>query len=137
MEVRLIKRDKEILAEVDNATLKSLTEIGAKVENHAKDECPVDTGRLWNSITFATSDFQSSANTGSGKAKAKATDYAMHGRPEKDTVVIGTNVEYAEEQEFNEQYRHTHGNAHYLRNAIANHNDEYLKVFKKHYKDVK
>jgi HK97 gp10 family phage protein len=63
---------KEFLDAMENAIKNGLTAIGMTAEGHAKKEITrqkaVDTGRLRNSITFAT---------------------------EKDAVYIGTNVEYA------------------------------------------
>lgn len=55
---------------------------------------PVDTGRLRNSITCATQTYQSPANQYEG-ANAKPKDYKKHAEPEKHSVYIGTNVEYA------------------------------------------
>lgn len=71
---------------------------GEQGESFAKEETPVDTSRLKNSITHTVED---------------------------NFAVIGTNVEYAEPVEYNENAKHTVGNAHYMRNAVAQHNDEY------------
>ena len=68
------------LKEDNRALIKSATQeqivaameaIGAQAENYAKMKCPVDTGRLRNSITHTM-------RTG-----------------KNPTVIIGTNVEYA------------------------------------------
>ena len=141
LEVQFTRRDKEVLSEVEQATLKALAEIGARAEAWAKKECPVDTGRLRNSITWATSDAH-----GNFDPFAVGGDSTPHGRAEKDTVAIGTNVEYAQDQEFNEGYSHMKrqkgggykqvGNAHFLRNSITKHDDEYYKVLEKHFKGV-
>jgi len=77
------------------ATLEAWGMLG---ESFAKQETPVDTGRLRNSITHET---------------------------QGDFAVIGTNVEYAEPVEYNEKAKHTVGNAHFMRNAVTQHNDEY------------
>lgn len=71
---------------------------GMMGESFAKQETPVDTGRLRNSITHEV---------------------------QSDFAVIGTNVEYAEPVEYNENAKHTVGNAHFMRNAVTQHNDEY------------
>ena len=62
---------REIAEAIDKALAKALEEIGLTAEGYAKRECPVDTGRLRNSITHVT-------------------------RPSEKAVYIGTNVEYAQ-----------------------------------------
>lgn len=61
----------EIIAKMDAAIARALEAIGIEAEGDAKELCPVDTGRLRNSITHTID---------SGD----------------NTAVIGTNVEYAE-----------------------------------------
>lgn len=58
----------QVLSEVEGKTELVMAMIGIKAEKYAKGRCPVDTGRLRNSITF-----QSDAKS----------------------MTIGTNVEYA------------------------------------------
>lgn len=140
-DVQFTRHDKEVLNAVEQATVKALTEIGARAEGWAKKECPVDTGRLRNSINWATSE-----GHGQFDPFTVGGDSTPHGHAEKDTVAIGTNVEYAQDQEFNEGYSHMKrqkdggykqvGNAHFLRNSIANHNEEYYKVLEKHFKGI-
>ena len=72
--------------------------IGATAEGYAKKDCPVDTGRLRNSITH---------------------------QAEGNNAYIGSNVEYAAVVEFNAKVAHTTGKAHFLRDAATNHGDEY------------
>lgn len=66
-----IKYDKtdEVLVAKQAAINVALEMIGIEAERYAKEYCPVDTGRLRNSIT--------------------------HTREGEDTVLIGSNVEYA------------------------------------------
>lgn len=90
---QILKATKEQI----NATLEAWGMMG---ESFAKQECPVDTGRLRNSITHDVDD---------------------------NFAVIGTNVEYAEAVEENDNAKHTSGNAHFMRNAVTQHNDEYRK----------
>lgn len=80
----------------------ALFAIGLAAEANAKQEITqaiynkppspnyVRTGRLRNSITFATSEKHST-----GKPPATPEDYTPHGQAEEDAVYIGTNVEYA------------------------------------------
>lgn len=83
---------------------KGLKAIAVKAETYAKNDCPVDTGRLKNSITNAVID---------------------------KSAYIGTNVEYAPYVEFmdrrNAKPRKT-GKAHFLRDAASTHGDEYKKI---------
>lgn len=60
----------KVLAEMHDAVLRALERIGEQAEGHAKYLCPVDTGRLRNSITHQV-------DKGG------------------DAVYIGTNTEYA------------------------------------------
>ena len=112
---------REALAEKIEQGLKA---IGAQAETYAKKECPVDTGRLRNSIAWATS----TDNDGGDDSRPKAT-------PEEKTVYIGTNVEYAVYVEYNEKARHDPpefggGKAHFLRDAAANHGEHYKRILK-------
>jgi len=78
-----------------NALLESW---GMQGEKFAKEEVPTDTSRLKNSITHTVED---------------------------NFAVIGTNVEYAPYVEDNDKAKHENGNAHFMRNAVTQHNDEY------------
>ena len=68
-DVTFTSHAKEVLSAVQAAKDKALEIIGCKAESYAKKLCPVDTGRLRNSIT--------------------------HQQYDENTEVIGTNVEYA------------------------------------------
>lgn len=75
--------------------------IGERAEGYAKDDCPVDTGTLRNSIS----------------KKVVGND-----------VYIGTNIEYAPYVEFGENKHHETGKAHFLRDAATTHGDEYRRI---------
>lgn len=75
--------------------------VGTDAEGFVALLTPVDTGRLRNSITHEVED---------------------------NTVIVGTNVEYAEVVETNEKMRHKVGQAHYLRDGIANNVDSFKSV---------
>lgn len=87
---------------MDQAIAKALTMIGLKAEGNAKNACPVDTGRLRNSITNAID-------------------------TEENAVYIGTNVEYAPYVELGTSHRKPHP---YLKPAAADHGDEYRAILK-------
>ena len=116
MQVKVTNNSEIFKKAKDEAVARALEAIGLTAERHAKENCPVDTGRLRNSITHATQQFS-----------GKGTYATAQGQPEKDAVYIGTNVEYAKKQETG-NYKHTTGAAHFLRDAAANHADEYKKI---------
>ena len=70
MEVVIKDNSEEFLKALPEQIEQALTAIGLTAESYAKQECPVDTGRLRNSITHAV-------ETG------------------EQAVYIGSNVEYA------------------------------------------
>ena len=92
----------QVEAAIDQAIAKALTMIGQQAEGYAKLMCPVDTGRLRNSITNQI-DLQENA------------------------VYIGTSVEYAPYVEFGTSRRSPHP---YLKPAAADHADEYRSILK-------
>lgn len=98
----------QILSAMNQAIAAALEEIGLSAERFAKQETPVDTGRLRNSITHAIS-------------------------MDEQAVYVGTNVSYAR---FVENDVHVGGKVrtgrHMLRNAATNHTDYYRNVLKKH-----
>jgi len=94
----------QVLSAEQKAKDKALEIIGGKAESYAKKICPVDTGRLRNSIT--------------------------HEQRDENTEAIGTNVEYAPYVELGHQITggsYVAGKP-YLRPAIENHADEYKQI---------
>lgn len=123
----------EIIHELENKKTAILEAVGLQAESNAKLNCPVDTGNLRNSITHTVSG---------------------------DTVYIGTNVEYgvwnevgtgiyADDgqgrkspwayQDSKGVWHNTHGikPAHFLRNSISEHMDEYKQIIADGLKDIK
>lgn len=90
----------EVLDEMRVKIAAALEAIGGQAEMYAKEECPVDTGRLRSSISHATDD---------------------------NTAYIGTNVEYAPAVEYRDT-AHKTGKAHFLRDAAATHGEEYKQI---------
>lgn len=119
-----IDNSKEITEAFKRQVENGLAAIGLKAEAYAKGDAPVDTGRLRNSITFATPKRHST-----GEEPATPADYQMNGSPETGAVYIGTNVEYAPIIEYRDM-NHQTGKAHFLRDAASNHGDEYEATMK-------
>lgn len=111
----------------DQAVLRALDAIGKTAERHAKENCPFDTGRLRNSLTYATSEF-GGKGTYSDNQQNIYNDGSAKGTPEQGAVYIGTNVEYAQKQELSDSLHHNEGRAHFIRDAAADHGDEYKKI---------
>lgn len=102
VDVKIIDHSDEVIRAMRDKVLLGLESIGQEAEGYAKDDCPVDTGRLRNSIAHSVVDTE-------------------------DAVYIGTNVEYAPYVEYGE-YKHTTGKNHFLRDAAANHGDHYKAI---------
>ena len=90
----------DFLQALPQSKIKALEAIGLAAEGYAKLKCPVDTGRLRNSITHATQD---------------------------DVEYIGTNVEYAAYVEFGTSKM---GARPYIKPAATEHSDEYKQLAK-------
>ena len=88
-----------VLSALGGAKARALEIVGGMAETYAKQLCPVDTGRLRNSIS--------------------------HAQQDENTEVIGTNVEYAP---FVELGTRNMAARPYLRPAAENHGTEYKDV---------
>lgn len=121
--IKLTDNSKKVLAELKEKRELALEAVGAEAVTYAMKNAPVDSGRLRNSIAWATKD----KTDGAKGDPAKPEDYTPKGTPEDDSVYIGTNVEYAAKQEYGD-YRHKVGQKHFLKNAAANHNSHYKSI---------
>lgn len=103
MDVKIEDNNKdEILRDLEGWAMRvALEEVGLTAERYAKRLCPVDTGRLRNSITH----------------QVYVNDKAVH---------VGTNVEYAPYVELGTKRQKAQP---YLRPAITNHISEYKEIF--------
>lgn len=94
----------QVASAITSALEAALEEIGLVAEGYAKKLCPVDTGRLRNSITHAIS-------------------------PDEKATYIGTNVEYGPYVELGTHGREGVG---FLRHAAEDHGSYYRNIMKKH-----
>lgn len=101
MPVEVVDNSEEVLEAIKRAKNAALEAIGVTAVNYAKEDCPVDTGRLRASI-----------------------DHAVEG----EDAYIGTNVEYAPYVEFGDTKNFTVGKAHFLRDAATLHSEEYKEI---------
>ena len=116
---KLKSNRKEVLRGSEEAVERGLAAIGMRAVTYThrpkeRGGTPVDTGRLRNSIAWAT------ASQGGG-----GTDAPSGGGADDRTVIIGTNVEYGEVVEEGTSKRKP---AHMLRNALTDGSDEYVRI---------
>lgn len=98
MDFKLTDNSEEVKSAMEKAIARGLEEIGLTAEAYAKLKCPVDTGRLRNSIS--------------------------HDARDKE-VYIGTNVEYAPYVEMGTSRTKAQP---FLKPAATEHSDEYKKI---------
>ena len=133
----------EVIAEKDAAVLQALEAIGIKCEGYAKLLCPVDTGRLRNSITHAlagsapaidsytnnsthaTTNATQRAGTAGKPVEVKTYTYEGSAPGGEEAVYVGTNVEYAPYVEYGTQRTTAQP---FLKPAVHDHADEYKKI---------
>lgn len=130
-DVKFESHKDEVLKAMKEQVQFGLDLIGEEAEGYAKKKCPVDTGRLRNSITHATK------SNGSNRIHRYKDDngktFSQHVGQVTDemTLVIGTNVVYAIQQETNDNLKHEKGQqAHFLRDSVTQHHDRYKKIMK-------
>lgn len=108
--VEVISYRKHVEKATEQAVQKAARMIGGSVSGHAIEACPVDTGLLRNSITFALggsepniTSYRSNNTDKNGKPiEVKEGSYTGTAPNDIDgevTVYVGTNVEYAPYQE--------------------------------------
>ena len=139
----------QILDELELSIPRALETVGLLMEGYAKVACPVDTGLLRNSITHALGGQQAAikvyhATSATGQkvkngkklktyAPGAATAmgfYTGTAPNEKDTVFVGTNVEYAPYVEYGHMLpsgTQVPGE-HFLEKAVTGHTKKYEKA---------
>ena len=127
----------EVLSALKAAIKRGNEAIGMTAERHAKKKCPVDTGRLRNSITYALAGEEThvksyKANKG-GKDRETYTYEGTADGEKGSGVYIGTNVEYAVFVENGAKGRKA---VHFLQEAATGHADEYKKLMEDNMKNA-
>ena len=123
----------EFLQEVEHMLPFMLRSVGEEVEGYAKEDCPVDTGLLHNSITYAvhgespniTKYSADRPKTAGGEIKRGTYGGAMPQEPDpaQASVYVGSNVKYAEAVEMRDM-SHQVGKAHFIRDAFQDHRED-------------
>ena len=101
-DAKFTDNSQEVLDAARSQILLALEAIGQEAEGYAKEDCPVDTGKLRNSIAHDVDEGEMAA-------------------------YIGTNVEYAIYVEYGE-YNHKVGKNHFLRDAASTHGEHYKAI---------
>lgn len=129
-EVQINYNDDELFRSLSFLKEKALTMVGMEAEGDAKIEIEsdprrVDTGRLRNSITWATTKEHSEVEPTQDSEDASSSDGLDTSQAEEDAVVIGTNVEYA--YEIHEGRKGLDPNR-FLRNAVERNMKKYRTI---------
>ena len=131
IEVKLTDNSREVLEDLARKKPKALEMIGLTAEGYAKRLCAVDTGRLRNSITHATST-SGGIGTYNDNEGNRYSDASAKSTPEEDSVYIGTNVEYAPYVELGTVRTPAQP---FLRPAAADHIEQYKSIIRRVMKD--
>lgn len=131
----IIENNKDkIEGELEEAIERALEAWGLQAENYAKAKCPVDTGLLRNSITHAQGGKQAAIKTYHADIargdKQSVGFYAGTAPNEKNTMYVGSNVEYAPYAEYG-HHKASGGmtpGAHFLKSAIEGHTSVYKRL---------
>ena len=102
-DVQVTDNSEEVLKAFHDQVVLGRKAIAEEAEGYAKEDCPVDTGRLRDSIS---------------------NDVDEDGR----IAYIGTNVEYAPFVEYGDNATHKTGKAHFLRDAASTHGEHYRSI---------
>ncbi len=141
MQVKVTDNSQIFKAAKDRAVAAALAAIGEEAAGNAMEEITnqdaVNTGRLGNSITYATQQHTEaksfSWHEGKNGEPAGSGSTAPKRIPEKDTVYIGTNVEYAK---YIEAGTSRSAPRPFLKPAATGHGAEYKKIVEKNLKNA-
>ena len=130
-EVQVTSHASEVRRRLRDAMEKAAKMIGGTVESHAKEYCPVDTGLLRNSITYALSGQPANnvgyANNSGENIGGYAGSAPQSSSDDQVTVYVGTNVYYAPYQELGAPSINLPAQP-YLRPAFENHTSEIKQI---------
>lgn len=136
IQMQLKDHSPQFIEEVKRKSRLVLAEMGEIIEKHAKLDCPVDTGNLRNSITYALDGEGAKIKQYKGDRPPRnnpngpipsgtySGNTPQEYAPGRMAVYVGTNVWYGVYVEMIEYYRHNVGKAHFLRDAATSHKDE-------------
>ena len=140
--VEVVSYKRNVEQATEKALKKAARMIGGTVEGHAKEACPVDTGLLRNSITFAIGGQAPAITDYKSDTKDKDGNYTTGNydgeAPDDDagevTVYVGTNVQYAPYQELGTVNMDARP---FLRPAMENFKDEIEQIINRCCKEIR
>ena len=133
-----LSREKEVKEALDSQIKAALVACGEIAHTHAVDLCPIDTGRLINSIHYTV--YKSQGGTYRYKDRGlkngkktpegpKQYEYSYGAVGDEKSMYLGTNVEYAPYVEEGSKGRTP---KHFIKYAIENHKEEYRQEIHRH-----
>lgn len=122
-QINLQVNDEKIKKATKEAIEQALQKIGMAAVRFATAKCPVDTGRLRNSITYITKN--KSGGSSYSDNKGNSFNNSLSVSADEGEVWVGTNVEYARYVEYGTRGR---SGKPFLRSAIKDHTDFYNKL---------
>ena len=126
MSVKYTDNSKKVAEGIGDSLTRALTRIGLLAERYAKTDCPIDTGFLRNSITFALSGEEANISEYASDAGDKQGTYSGTAPNDaKKAVYIGTNVEYGANVELGTVLK---GPRPFLKPAATEHKAEYKRI---------
>lgn len=128
MDVTVNDNTQMVIDELRQGYERALLRIGLAAEGYAKKKCPVDTGLLRNSITFAVSGGYAQAQiykNDKGESGAYTGTAPANGEDEPKSVYIGTNVEYAPDVELGTSHSKAYP---FLKPAATGHTTVYRRI---------
>lgn len=147
-ETQFTDNSEGFLEKLRKSMIQAAKKVGSMAEGYAKQRCPVDTGLLRNSITYAVGGslpaataYSPNQQDKSGKPVAASQGeyigYAPADEGDRVTVYVGTNVHYAPYQELG---HHSPSGGWvppqaFLRPAMENHTSEYENVIRRTIRD--
>lgn len=123
-DIKLELNTESVLNALQSQIDTALTAIGMQAEDYAKDLSQVDTGLQRNSITFAlhgqeANELTYKADKPNKQGEIVTGSYVGVAPDVRNSVYIGTNVEYAEFNEFKGAF---------LRPALLDHAEDYKRI---------
>ena len=116
----------EVLEELGKYIELGLESIGEKAVGYAQGDCPVDTGLLRNSLTYGLDGGTVKNSSYTDNSGNQHGSYTGQFAAEKQgrALYVGSNVSYALQVE-TVPATHKVGKAHFLKDAMSNHQEEY------------
>lgn len=125
-----VKNDiSKVQGQIEKAMLRALTRAAIDVDRTAKENCPVDTGRLRASISYSVD-----GQEGEGfEAKENSEDIDHQIKSAPGGAIVGTNVVYAKAIEYGHSKKAPSG---YLRRALDQNEGNIKEIIKQEFGDV-